>query len=69
MARKLRIQYEGVIYHVINRGNYRQDIYSSLKMLLEKQRRKGMVCKEWLETCGEACLTISVCSILLAFFP
>ena len=25
MARKLRIQYEGALYHVINPGNYRRD--------------------------------------------
>jgi putative transposase len=29
MARKLRIQYEGALYHVINRGNYRRDIFGS----------------------------------------
>lgn len=29
MARKLRIQYPGAIYHVINRGNYRQDVFGS----------------------------------------
>lgn len=28
MARKPRIQYEGALYHVINRGNYRQDLFS-----------------------------------------
>ena len=26
MARKLRIEYAGALYHVINRGNYRHDI-------------------------------------------
>lgn len=29
MARKLRIQYPGAIYHVINRGNYRRDVFES----------------------------------------
>jgi len=29
MARKLRIQYPGAFYHVINRGNYRSDIFAS----------------------------------------
>ncbi|MDI1249538.1 MAG: transposase [Lacunisphaera sp.] len=29
MARKLRIQYEGAIYHVINRGNYRRDVFGT----------------------------------------
>jgi Fic family protein len=27
MARKLRIQYEGAIYHLINRGNYRAAVF------------------------------------------
>jgi putative transposase len=27
MARRLRLQFEGAIYHVINRGNYRRDIF------------------------------------------
>jgi REP element-mobilizing transposase RayT len=27
MARKLRIQFGGAIYHVINRGNYRRDVF------------------------------------------
>ncbi len=30
MARKLRIQYEGAIYHVINRGNYRRDVFGTV---------------------------------------
>lgn len=29
MARKLRIQYAGALYHVINRGNYREDVFES----------------------------------------
>lgn len=29
MSRKLRIEYEGAMYHVINRGNYRADIFGS----------------------------------------
>jgi REP element-mobilizing transposase RayT len=29
MARKLRIQFPGAIYHVINRGNYRRDLFLS----------------------------------------
>jgi REP element-mobilizing transposase RayT len=27
MARRLRIQYPGALYHVINRGNYRRDVF------------------------------------------
>ena len=30
MARKLRIQYEGAIYRVINRGNYRRDVFDTV---------------------------------------
>ena len=29
MARKLRLQYEGAVYHVINRGNYRRDVFET----------------------------------------
>lgn len=29
MARKPRIQFEGAIYHVMNRGNYRRDLFES----------------------------------------
>jgi REP element-mobilizing transposase RayT len=29
MARKLRVQYEGALYHVVNRGNYRRDIFKA----------------------------------------
>ncbi|MGH7958403.1 MAG: transposase [Opitutaceae bacterium] len=30
MARRLRIQFPGAIYHVINRGNYRRDLFESV---------------------------------------
>jgi REP element-mobilizing transposase RayT len=29
MARKLRLEYPGACYHVINRGNYRQDVFAT----------------------------------------
>ena len=29
MARKLRIEYEGALYHVLNRGNYRRDVFET----------------------------------------
>jgi REP element-mobilizing transposase RayT len=29
VARRLRVQYEGAIYHVINRGNYRRDVFET----------------------------------------
>lgn len=48
MARKLRIEFEGALYHVINRGNYRRDLFASkgtcealLKALGEAVRRYG----------------------------
>ena len=46
MARKLRIEHPGAIYHVINRGNYRRDLFESpgageafLKALAEAAQR------------------------------
>ncbi len=46
MARKLRIQYAGALYHIINRGNYRRDIFEGpataeafLKVLIETVRQ------------------------------
>ena len=30
MARRLRIQFPGAIYHVINRGNYRRDLFADV---------------------------------------
>ena len=46
MARKLRIEYPGAIYHLINRGNYRRDLFetpgaaeSFLKALAETAQR------------------------------
>ena len=29
MARRLRLQYPGALYHIINRGNYRQDVFAT----------------------------------------
>jgi len=45
MARKLRLQYEGAIYHVMSRGNRREDIFRD-----EKDRER------FLATLGEACV-------------
>ena len=44
MARKLRVQYEGAIYHLMNRGDHREDIF------LEDADRAL-----FLKTLGEAC--------------
>ncbi len=46
MAHKLRIQYPGAIYHVMNRGDRREAIF-----LDQKDR------KRFIETLGEACET------------
>ena len=44
MARKLRVQYEGAIYHVMNRGDRREDIFDN-----DSDREL------FLKTLGEAC--------------
>jgi len=44
MARKLRVEYEGALYHVMNRGDRREAIF------LDDDDRKGFVA-----TLGEAC--------------
>ena len=44
MARKLRLQYAGAFYHVINRGNYRADVFAS-----------DGAKEAFLECLGEAC--------------
>src|ERR1700690_532883 len=44
MARKLRLEYPGAIYHVMNRGDRREPIFQD-----DKDRRL------FLETLGEAC--------------
>jgi hypothetical protein len=30
MARRLRLEYPGALYHVINRGNYRRDLFETV---------------------------------------
>ena len=54
MARKLRIEYAGAMYHVINRGNYRSWIFetegareSFLKCLVEACSAKGWHLHAW----------------------
>jgi len=44
MPRKLRVQYEGAIYHVMNRGDHREDIFHN-----DEDRQL------FLKTLGEAC--------------
>jgi len=54
MPRKLRLESEGGIYHVINRGNYRGDVFRSdkakaafLKCLDEACEKSGWVVHAW----------------------
>jgi crotonobetainyl-CoA:carnitine CoA-transferase CaiB-like acyl-CoA transferase len=44
MSRKLRIEYPGAMYHVMNRGDQREDIFRD-----DQDRQK------FLSTLGEAC--------------
>ena len=44
MAPRLRIQYEGALYHVINRGNFQHDAFQS-----------AGAAKAFVATLGEAC--------------
>jgi len=54
MARKIRIEYPGAAYHVINRGNYRADIFATdgareafIKALDEACERTGWIIHAW----------------------
>ncbi|MEZ5277862.1 MAG: transposase [Opitutaceae bacterium] len=46
MARKLRIEYPGAIYHVLNRGNYRRDLFETVGAA-------ESFLKTLFETCGQ----------------
>ncbi len=54
MPRKLRIEYEGAVYHVISRGNYRADVFGRestraafMKCLDEACTKSGWVVHAW----------------------
>ena len=54
MARKLRLEYEGAIYHVISRGNYRAKVFGAektkaafLKCLGEASAKSGWAVHAW----------------------
>lgn len=54
MGRKLRIEYEGAVYHVISRGNYRSNVFAKestkaafLKCLGEAAEKAGWVVHAW----------------------
>jgi putative transposase len=46
MARKLRLETEGGVYHVINRGNYRGDIFRSQKARAAFLKCLGEACRK-----------------------
>jgi len=46
MARKLRVEFPGAVYHVINRGNYRADIFATAGARQAFMRCLGEVCKK-----------------------
>lgn len=44
MARPLRVEYAGACYHVINRGNYRQNLFEEIgatEAFERTRRRRG----------------------------
>lgn len=41
MARRLRLQYPGAIYHLINRGNYRRDLFATVGAAQAFERALG----------------------------
>lgn len=46
MARKLRLEYEGGLYHVINRGNYRADIFATAGAKAAFEKCLGEACEK-----------------------
>lgn len=44
MARKLRVEYSGACYHVINRGNYRRDLFESRRAAAAFERCLDEAC-------------------------
>ena len=47
MARKLRIQYPGALYHIINRGNYRTDIFETAGATEAFERTLAEACGQY----------------------
>ena len=47
MARKLRLEYPGAVYHVINRGNYRQAVFATDKTKQAFENCLFQVCKRY----------------------
>ena len=44
MARKLRIEFGGACYHVVNRGNYRRDLFGTKEAAQSFERCLGETC-------------------------
>lgn len=47
MARKLRIEYPGALYHVINRGNYRRDLFETTGAAKAFEETMLEACARW----------------------
>ena len=47
MARKLRIQYPGALYHIINRGNYRRDVFATVGAAQAFEHAMDEVCRRF----------------------
>ncbi len=49
MARRIRVEYEGALYHVINRGNYRRDVFATAgaAMAFETTLEEGCARHGW----------------------
>ena len=46
MARKLRLEYENALYHVINRDNYRADIFATERAKVTFERCLFETCEK-----------------------
>ena len=46
MARKLRLEYAGACYHVINRGNYRRDLFAAPRAAEAFERCLFAACRQ-----------------------
>src|SRR5258706_14385578 len=45
MARRLRIEFEGALYHVINRGNFQRDVFQSAGAAKAFEAALGEACE------------------------
>jgi putative transposase len=45
MARQLRVQFPGALYHVINRGNYRHDVFAAQGAITALERTLAQTCE------------------------